>query len=108
MNSAFDSLRGTSVFIKRDLHNAYHLVWILEGDEWKMAFNTPLSHFEYLVMPFGLTNTLTVFQSLVNDVLLDMLDRFVFVDLDDILMFFRDLSEYVQHVCQVLHSCLSK
>lgn len=40
-------------------------------------------------MPFGLTNAHTVFQGLVNDVLSDMLNRFVFVYLDDILIYSR-------------------
>lgn len=44
---------------------------------------TPLGHFEYLVMPFGLTNSPAVFQALVNDVLRDFLDVFVFVYLKD-------------------------
>jgi len=44
----------------------------------------PLGHSEYLVMPFGLTNAPAVFQALVNDVLTDMINRFIFVYLDDI------------------------
>ena len=74
----------TVIFTKLDLRNAYHLVRIKEGDEWKTAFNTQLGHFEYQVMPFGLTNAPTVFQALINDVLRDMLNKFVFVYLDDI------------------------
>ena len=77
LNSAFHSLHQCTVFTKLDLHNAYHLVRILEEDEWKMAFNTPLGYFEFLVMPFGFTPA--IFQSSVNDVLRDMLNRFVFV-----------------------------
>jgi len=77
LDSAFHSLHQATVFSILDLCNAYHLVRIREGDEWKTAFNTPLGHFEYLVMPFGLTNAPAVFQSLVNDVLHDMLNRFV-------------------------------
>lgn len=65
INSAFGSLQEATVFTKLDLRNAYHLVRIREGDEWKTAFNTPLGHFEYLVMPFGLTNAPAVFQTLV-------------------------------------------
>lgn len=42
-----------------------------------MAFHTPACHNEYLVMLFGLTNTPAVFQSLVNNVLCDMLDPFI-------------------------------
>lgn len=53
-----------------------------------MAFNTHLGHFEYLVMPFGQTNAPVVFQSLVNDVLRDLLNKVIFVYLDDILIFF--------------------
>uniref|UniRef100_A0A4W5LKA1 ribonuclease H n=1 Tax=Hucho hucho TaxID=62062 RepID=A0A4W5LKA1_9TELE len=72
MSSAFERLQGASVFTKLDLRNAYHLVRIKEGDEWKTAFNTPRGHFEYLVMPFGLSNSPAVFQALINDVLRDM------------------------------------
>jgi len=71
LNSAFEPLQGATIFSKLDLRNAYHLVRIRQGDEWKTAFNTPLGHFEYLVMPFGLTNAPAVFQALVNDVLRD-------------------------------------
>ena len=84
ISSAFELLQGATIFTKLDLRNAYHLVRIREGDEWKTAFNTSSGHYEYLVMPFGLTNAPAVFQALVNDVLRDMLDRYVFVYLDDI------------------------
>jgi len=36
--------------------------------EWKTAFRTPLSAFEYQVVPFGLTNA-PAFQSYVNQTL---------------------------------------
>lgn len=43
-------------------------------------------HYKYLVMPFALTNAPSDFQALVDDVLRDMLNRFVFVYLDNILI----------------------
>ncbi|XDV50904.1 hypothetical protein PO909_019890 [Leuciscus waleckii] len=106
MSSAFERLQGASIFTKLDLRNAYHLVRIRKGDEWKTAFNTPRGHFEYLVMPFGLSNSPAVFQALVNDVLRDMIDQFIYVYLDDILIFSSSLQEHVQHVRRVLQRLL--
>ncbi len=79
INSAFELLQDARIFTKLDLRNTYHLVRIKEGDEWKTACDTPLGHYEYLVMPFGLTNAPAVFQALINDVLCDFLNHFVFV-----------------------------
>lgn len=106
LSTAFELLQGATVFSKLDLRNAYHLVRIREGDEWKTAFNTPTGHYEYLVMPFGLTNAPAVFQTLVNDLLRDMLNKYVFVYLDDILIFSRNQEEHVIHVKAVLRRLL--
>uniref|UniRef100_A0A3P9IMG0 Gypsy retrotransposon integrase-like protein 1 n=1 Tax=Oryzias latipes TaxID=8090 RepID=A0A3P9IMG0_ORYLA len=107
LESVFNSVQQAKVFTKLDLRNAYHLVRMREGDEWKTAFNTPLGHFEYLVMPFGLTNAPAVFQRLVNDVLRDFLNRFVFVYLDDILVFSADETQHEHHVRLVLERLLA-
>lgn len=108
ITSAFEPLHDATIFTKLDLRNAYHLLRIREGDEWKTAFNTPLGHFEYLVMPFDLTNAPAFFQALVNDVLRDFLNRTVFVYLDDILIFSRSKEEHIQHVREVLQRLLDK
>ncbi len=57
-------------------------------------------------MPFGLTNAPAVFQALVNNVLRDMLSQFVFVHLDDILIYSKSKQEHVLHVCRVLQRLL--
>lgn len=49
-------------------------------------------------MPFGLTNAPTVFQALVNDLLQEMLNKFVFMYLDDILLFSRSMEDHVQAI----------
>lgn len=102
LNTAFELLQGACIFTKHDLCNAYHLVHIRDGDEWKMGFNTHLGHYDYLVMPFWLYNTPAVFHPLINDVLRDFLNRFVFVYLDNILIFSPNLEEHRAHVRVVL------
>ncbi len=60
MSSAFEILQGAKIFTKLDLRNAYHLVRIKEGDEWKTGFNTPLGQVKsshlYLYSAFNNTN----------------------------------------------------
>ena len=103
MTTAFELLQGATVFTKLNLRTAYHLVRI--RDEWKTAFNTPTGHWEYLVMPFGLTNAPAVLQTLVNDVLRDMINKFVFVYLDD-LIFSKNPDEHTTHVRKVIQRLL--
>ncbi|KAI3353411.1 hypothetical protein L3Q82_019280 [Scortum barcoo] len=98
----FFLLQQARVFTKLDLWNAYHLVRIREGDQWKTGFNTPTGNYEYLVMPFGLTNAPAVFQGFINEVLCEFLNDFVFVCLDDIFIFSPDPVTHQHHVRQVL------
>ena len=53
-------------------------------------------------MPFGLTNAPLVFQTLVNDVLCEILERFVFFYLNNILIFSNNMEEHIKHVELVL------
>jgi len=52
---------GTKIFIKLDVRQAYHHVYMAPSYEYKMAFKIHYGLFEYLVMPIGLTNELAQF-----------------------------------------------
>ena len=56
-------------YTKLDVRDAYNMIRIAEGDEWKTAFRTRYGLFESLVMPFGLTNAPASFQEFINDTL---------------------------------------
>ena len=102
INEHLDRLSSAKVFTKLDLKGAYNLLRIAEGHEWKTAFRTRYGSYEYLVMPFGLCNAPSTFQRLMNYVLADLLDVFVIVYLDDILVYSESTEEHVGHVRQVL------
>ncbi len=100
--AALEQLRQAKYFTKLDLRSAYNLIRIREGDEWKTVFSTSTGHYEYCVMPFGLANSPSVFQSFMNDIFRDMLDRRVLVYIDYILVFSDSFDEHIQHVGAVL------
>ena len=103
INEALDWLVGVKMYTKLDIRLAYNLIWIKEGDEWKMAFQMCYGHFEYHVILFGLVNTPVMFQGYINRVLHDCLDVTCLAYLDDILIFSEDEAEHTEHVHEVLH-----
>src|SRR5438046_2884552 len=98
ISELLDRLNGSVIFSKIDLRNAYHRIRIREGDEWKTAFRTRYSHFEYLVVPFGLTNAPATFQAYINNALQGLVDDFCVVYLNDILIFSKSEEEHYEHL----------
>ncbi len=105
--ASLEQLRKAKYFTKLDLRSAYNLIRIREGDEWKTAFSTTSGHYEYLVMPFGLSNSPSVFQAFINKVFRDMLNRWVIVYIDDILIYSDSYEDHVQHVRVVLQRLIA-
>jgi hypothetical protein len=97
-----DRLSSAQVFSALDLKDAYYRIPIKHSDEWKTAFRTCYSHFEYMVMPFGLTNALATFQAYINRALAGYLDEFCVVYLDDILIYSRTTEEHARHLRLVM------
>jgi len=89
-----DAPKKARIYTKIDLRNAYHLVRIAEGDEWKTTFQTQYASFEWLVMPFGLSNASAAFQWFMNEVFGDLLDIYVVVYLDNILIYSNNLEDH--------------
>ena len=93
-------LAGSTVFSKMDLTRAYLQVPMKRSDRDKTAIITPFGLFEYHRMPFGIKNAAQAFQRLIHDVLAGL--DFVYVYLDDILIFSASEIVHRQHVEIVL------
>ncbi|KAK3529489.1 hypothetical protein QTP70_031736, partial [Hemibagrus guttatus] len=69
-------------------------------------FNSEGGHYEYLIMRYGLTYASAVFQSFFNEIFKDLLNLCVIVYIEDILIYSKDYSTHVSHVCLVLNQLL--
>ena len=63
-----------------------------------MAFICRYGTFEYTVMPLGLTNAPATFQRLMHLVFGDLLDDFLTIYLDDLLVFSANETEHLEHL----------
>ncbi|MBW0516345.1 hypothetical protein O181_056060 [Austropuccinia psidii MF-1] len=102
MNQLLTLFNGSSIFSKIDLPGAYNVLRIKESDEHLACFRTKYGSYKYLVTPLGLTNAPGSFQNLFNDIFHDLLDIYVVVYLDEIMVFSKSEEEHVAHVSTVL------
>ena len=102
VSEILDHLAKAKVFTKINLHSVYNLIQIHEGDEYLTVFRTHYGSFEYNVMLFRIYNALSTFQSLIDHVLQEFLDKFVIVYLDNILIYSEHPAEHNKQVKQVL------
>ena len=74
ISDIIENIGMKKVFTKMDLRWGYNNVWIKEGDEQKAAFPTLEGSFEPTVILFGLTNLPAMFQTIMNEILQDLIN----------------------------------
>nr|GEZ26934.1 putative reverse transcriptase domain-containing protein [Tanacetum cinerariifolium] len=102
INDLFNQLQGSRHFSKIDLRSGYHQLRVYGLDILKAAFRARYRHFEFMIMPFGLTNAPTIFMDLVNQVCKLYLEKFVFVFINDILIYSKSKEDHEVHLRLVL------
>ena len=93
------NLSGATIFSKVDFARGYHQIPARPADVPKTAIITPIGLFEFLRMPFGLKNATHAFQCLMDTACRGL--NFVFVHLDDILIFSRSEEAHRDHLRQL-------
>ena len=98
-----ENIGTKKVFTKMDLRWGYNNVRIKEEDEWKAAFMTPKGSFEPTVMFFGLTNSPAIFQTMMNELLRDLINTGkVAVFIDDVIVEMEEEEEHDEIVAKVV------
>ncbi len=102
INETLDRFSKIKQFTKLNLKNVYHYLRIQYEDEWKMMFCTHYDHFKYMIMSFNLINASVIFQTYINKILTELLNDFYIIYLNDILIFFIEKTDHIDHVKQIL------
>ena len=90
------SLHGSTVFSNLDLYKSYYQVPVAPKHRHKTALVTPLGSYHFKRMPMGLTNSGKTLQRLMDEIFRDL--HFVFVYVDDILIYSSSIEEHQEHL----------
>ena len=102
ISDLLDHASKARIYTALDLQDAYNLIRIHPGDEWKTTFRTCYGSYESLVMEYGLCNAPSTFQRFMNEIFADLLDAGVVIYIDDILIYTDDHASHRKLVSEVL------
>ena len=103
ISDVVENIGTKRVFTQMDLRWDYNNVWIKEENEWKAAFMTPERSFEPMVMFFGLTNSLATFQTMMNELLRDLINTGkVAAFIDDVIIGIESEERHDELVAEVI------
>lgn len=101
-------LHGGQYFSVLDLASGFHQIRIAEESIERTAFVTPDGQYEYLAMPFGLKNAPSVFQRSIINALGDLVNSYVIVYMDDVLIVSASVEDALDRLKSVLQILTDK
>jgi len=103
ISDVIENIGTKQVFTKMDLRWGYNNMRIKEEDKWKMVFTTPEELFEPTVMFFGLTNSPATFQTMINELLRDLINTGkVVVFIDDVIVGTENEERHNELVAEII------
>ncbi|KAG1302226.1 hypothetical protein G6F64_011112 [Rhizopus arrhizus] len=105
IEEVLDSLGGATYFSTLDAASGFWQVEMHPNSVEKTGFVTKFGTYEFNVMPFGLTSAPSTFQRMMSDILRDYIGIFVYVFIDDILIYSKDEESHLEHLRKVFEAC---
>ena len=101
IDNLLDKLSHANLLNAIHLASGYHQIRLAPEDCEKTAFITCYGLLEYMILPLGLCNAPSMFQSLMNSIILGYIDEFILVYLDNILVYSNNADEHELHLRKV-------
>lgn len=102
MEHLLQAVAGAEMMLILDGFSSYNQISVVEQDQHKTSFITPLSTFSYNRMPFGLINASATFQWAMNSSFKDLRDRIIVIYLDDLTIFSKKRKDHLKNLCTIL------
>jgi hypothetical protein len=93
-----EQLGGAVYLTALDLLHGFYNLKINPSDRYKTAFSTPDGHYEFIRLPMGLKNSPSIFQRVMNLVLTNILGKYAFIYIDDIVIYSKTAEDHLQHL----------
>ena len=94
---------GPRYFTSLDLFSGYHQIGMTARAIERSAFITPRGTYVYLRMPFGLCNAPGTFQRTMNEIFADIINRWMMVYVDDVIIFTKTFQEHLDTIREVFN-----
>lgn len=98
INELISSVHEAKFFSAIDLFSGYHQISMNPDDIEKTAFTTKFDNYNFKMISFGLTNAPASFKREMNRILLPLIGKYLFVYIDDIVVYSKSLEEPIQHL----------
>ncbi|KAJ8651318.1 hypothetical protein O0I10_013191 [Lichtheimia ornata] len=105
LDDLLGSMAGAQIFSTLDAASGYWQIPLAQEAIELSGFVTKYGTYEFTVMPFGLTSAPACFQRTMTSILGPFIGKFVFVFIDDIIIFSSSLQEHIKHLEQILQVC---
>ncbi len=93
-----DQIDKAWYLIKLNLTLSYYQVCVIKDNTKKTVFNIHYSKYKFTAMFFKLYNASVTFQSMMNSILQNLLNKFCLIYLNNILIFFNSISDHQKHL----------
>lgn len=95
VDEILDELHDTRFFAKLDMHQAFHQIVLHPEDRDYTGFTFNNFKYRWARMPMGLCTAPLTWQRAINIIFQDYIGKGIFIYLDDILIYSKDLQEHI-------------
>lgn len=106
ITTILSNLGKAKYFTKLDLKSGFYQIVLAEKDREKTAFSVNNGKYEYCRLPFGLKNAPSIFQRAIDDILRENIGIFIFVYVDDIIIYSINQEDHIKHIEWTLKALL--